>query len=46
MSCIGACAAVGLDKDVVENAPHYRAGEEPSYDRDYDREVDGHYGLT
>jgi len=36
---------VDLDKDVIERAPHYRAGEEPSYDRDYDREVRGHYGL-
>lgn len=36
---------VDLDKDVLESAPHYRSGEEPSYDRDYDREVQGHYGL-
>lgn len=30
---------VDLNKDVLENAPHYRSGEEPSFDRDYDREV-------
>jgi len=36
---------VDLDKDVLEGAPHYQSGEEPTFDRDYDREIQGHYGL-
>lgn len=36
---------VDLDKDVLDSAPHYKSGEEPTYDRDYDRTVHGHYGL-
>ena len=37
---------VDLDKEVLEKAPHYRSGEEPRFDRDYDQTVYGHYGLS
>lgn len=36
---------VDLDKSVLEKAPHYRAGEEPTYDREYGREVHGYYNI-
>lgn len=36
---------VNLDKNILEGAPHYAAGQDPSYDRDYGRSVYGHYGL-
>jgi sporulation protein YlmC with PRC-barrel domain len=36
---------VDLDKGILEGAPHYAAGQDPSYDRDYGRSVYGHYGL-
>ncbi|WP_443970245.1 PRC-barrel domain-containing protein [Sphingobium sp. CR28] len=36
---------VNLDKAVLEKAPHYASGSEPTYDRDYGREVHGYYGI-
>lgn len=35
---------VDIDKDTLENAPHY-AGEAPAFDRDYGERVYGAYGL-
>jgi len=37
---------VDLDKSLLEKAPRYSSGNEPSFDRDYGREVDGEYGVT
>lgn len=37
---------VDLDKDMLENAPSYEAGQQPSYDRDYGERVYGYYGVT
>ena len=37
---------VDLDKEVLEKAPHYRSGGEPTFDRDYGREVSDYYGVT
>ena len=37
---------VDLDKEVLEKAPHYRSGDEPTFDRDYSREVSDYYGVT
>ena len=37
---------VDLDKEVLEKAPRYGADEEPTFDRDYGREVYGYYGVT
>ena len=36
---------VNLDKSVLENAPHYRGDNEPSYDREYGRQVYGYYSV-
>jgi len=36
---------VELDKTVLEKAPRYSQGNEPTYDRDYGREVYGFYGV-
>lgn len=36
---------VALDKSVLEGAPHYASGQEPTFDRDYGRDVYGHYGV-
>lgn len=36
---------VNLDKSVLEKAPRYSAGNEPTFDRDYGREVYGYYGV-
>jgi sporulation protein YlmC with PRC-barrel domain len=38
--------SVDLDKAVLDNAPRYSAGEEPTYDRAYGRSVYDYYGLT
>jgi hypothetical protein len=37
--------AVDLDRDKLERAPSYATGEEPAFDRDYDRGVHDYYGL-
>ena len=37
---------VDLDRDKLTNGPKYRAGEEPGFDRDYDRRVHDYYGVT
>lgn len=37
---------VNLDKAVLEKAPRYGASDEPSFDRDYGREVHGYYGVS
>jgi sporulation protein YlmC with PRC-barrel domain len=36
---------IELDKDALENAPHYDASDMPLYDQAYGSEVYGHYGL-
>ena len=35
---------VDLDKETLEDAPRYAAGEEPSYNHQYGRKVYDHYG--
>lgn len=35
--------AIALDKEQLKNSPSYDRGSEPSYDADYDRELQGHY---
>lgn len=37
---------VNLDKSVLEKAPRYASHSEPSFDRNYGREVYGYYGIT
>ena len=37
---------VDLDRDKLTNGPNYRAGEEPEFDRDYDRRVHDYYGVS
>ena len=37
---------VDLDRDRLKDGPNYRAGEEPEFDRDYDRRVHDYYGVT
>ena len=37
---------VNIAKDRLQGGPSYKAGEEPSYDRDYDRRVIDYYGVT
>jgi len=36
---------VGIDKDVLKNAPHYAPADEPVYDRGYGETVYRHYGM-
>ena len=36
---------VDLDKDRLEKGPSFDAGEEPAFDRDYDRRVYDYYGV-
>jgi sporulation protein YlmC with PRC-barrel domain len=36
---------VDIDKQLLQSAPHYRSSDEPPYDRDFGKEVYGHYGL-
>jgi hypothetical protein len=37
---------VDLDREKLKNGPKYRAGEEPTFDRDYDQRVYDYYGVT
>ena len=37
---------VDLDRDKLTNSPNYRAGEEPTFDRDYDQRVHDYYGVA
>lgn len=37
---------VHLDKEKLKSGPRHRAGEEPDYDRDYDRRIYEHYGIV
>lgn len=37
---------VDIDKDLLENAPHYGAGEEQVFDDAYGERVHAHYGLA
>ena len=37
---------VNLDKSVLEKAPRYTETSQPSFDRDYGREVYGYYGVN
>ena len=36
---------VDLDKEALEGAPRYAAGEEPVYDRAYGERIHSHYGV-
>jgi hypothetical protein len=36
---------VDLDKQKLEGAPSYKAGQEPTYDRAYGQRVNDYYGL-
>jgi len=35
--------SVALDKEQLKNSPSYERGNEPTYDSDYDRKVQGYY---
>lgn len=35
---------VDLTKEVLQGGPRYKTGQEPTFDRDYGREVYGYYG--
>ena len=37
---------VDLDRDRLQDGPKFRAGEEPDFDRDYDRRVYDYYGVV
>ncbi len=37
---------VDLDREKLKDGPNYRAGEEPQFDRDYDRRVYDYYGVV
>ncbi len=37
---------VDIDKEILEEAPRYAAGEEPRFDRAYGEQVYGYYGLN
>ena len=37
---------VDLDKERLEQGPSYEPGQEPDFDRDYDRRVHDYYGVT
>ncbi|GAA3274930.1 PRC-barrel domain-containing protein [Sphingomonas yabuuchiae] len=37
---------VNLTKEQLEGAPRYSSGNEPTFDRDYGREVYGYYGSS
>jgi len=37
---------VNLDKSALEKAPRYSGGSEPTFDRNYGREVYGYYGVN
>jgi len=37
---------VDLDREKLQSGPKYRAGEEPAFDRDYDRRVHDYYGVV
>jgi sporulation protein YlmC with PRC-barrel domain len=37
---------VNVSKDRLQGGPSYRAGEEPTYDRDYSRRISDYYGVT
>lgn len=37
---------INLDKSVLEGAPHYSSEDDQAFDRNYGREVYGHYGVT
>ena len=37
---------VDLDREKLQSGPKYRAGEQPAFDRDYDRRVHDYYGVV
>ena len=37
---------VDLDKDKLKSGPSFKAGEEPDFDRDFDRRVFDYYGVV
>lgn len=36
---------VDIDKSKLENAPHYPANQQPTFDESYGERVHGHYGV-
>ncbi|MEO6217926.1 MAG: PRC-barrel domain-containing protein [Sphingomonas sp.] len=37
---------VDIDKEMIDKAPHYGAGEEPSFDRAYGEQLHSYYGVA
>ena len=37
---------VSIARDRLQGGPSYKAGEDPAYDRDYDRRIIDYYGVT
>jgi len=37
---------VDIDRDQLKGGPNYRAGQDPAYDRDYDKRVFDYYGVV
>jgi sporulation protein YlmC with PRC-barrel domain len=37
---------VDMDKERLEGAPYYERDKEPTWDRDYDRQIGGYYGVA
>lgn len=37
---------VDLDQEKLKSGPSFKAGEEPDFDRDFDRRVSDYYGVT
>jgi hypothetical protein len=37
---------VDLDKEKLKSGPSHRADQDPTYDSDYARAIQGHYGIT
>ncbi len=37
---------VDLSKEILQGAPSFERGSEPTYDADYGQRIHGHYGLT
>ena len=36
---------IGIDKELLKDSPSFESGSEPTYDTDYDREIQGYYGA-
>lgn len=38
--------SIDLDKEVLEKAPSFERGNEPTYDSEFGQRIHGHYGLS